>query len=138
MYLNLANSEQAEAGTKRKITKAEIAKIKSLVDLSHLSYEEMELLLNRDFVRDTLQKEYPSVKWNTNNVLSHLTLEVGNNKYEFSLELFDRNGSRVLYFANLTEEKVFVDKLELIPNYEYNYLITNSIGEMYAGNLKFN
>ena len=140
LYLNLSTAEQAEARKPlEEMLALEIDKSTlGLLDLAHLTKEEMGLLQNRDFVTDTIQKEYSSVKWNLNNTLSHLTLEVSNNQHEYSLELFDRNGSRVLYFADLTSDKVFVDKLELVANHEYNYLVRNSVGEMYAGNLLFN
>ena len=137
LYLNLASNEQAEARS-HAVSHVTDNIGKGFVDLSHLSSEEMKLLTNRDFITDTVQKDYSSVKWLLNKTLSHLTLEVSNIEYEYSLELFDKNGSRVLYFANLVDEKVFVDKLELVPNHEYNYLVRNIAGEMYAGNLLFN
>lgn len=140
-YLNLGNSENAEAGNRPKggLEEAEVVfDSKSIVDLSRLSMDEMELLTNRDFVRDTTKKVYASVKWNLNNSLSHLTLEVANSKAQYSLEIFDQNGFRVMNFVNLTDEKFFVDKMELIPNYEYSYVVKNTANELYAGNLKFN
>jgi len=141
LYFNLANSEHAEAGNRPKGGEEELQnahRSRSLIDLSQLSLNEMELLSNRDFVRDTTKKTYASVKWNLNNSLSHLTLEVANSKNEYSLEIFDQNGFRVLYFVNLTDEKFFVDKMELLPNHEYSYLVKNTANELYAGNLKFN
>lgn len=137
LYLNFANNEQASAGnrSKDKNKQSEQQTGNALVDLSHLSFDEMALLTDHDFVRDTVRKDYTSVKWNMNNSLSHLTLEVSNTKYAYSLELFDKNGSSVLYYDNLVDDKVFVDKMELIPNQTYSYLVRNSVGEMYVGEL---
>lgn len=141
LYLNLGNSENAEAGNRPKGGQEELQNAyqsRSIVDLSQLSLDEMELLTNRDFAHDTTKKVYASVKWNLNNSQSHLTLEVANSKAQYSLEIFDQNGFRVMNFVNLTDEKFFVDKMELIPNHQYSYVVKNTDSELYAGNLKFN
>lgn len=141
LYLNLGNSEHAAAGNRQEsgITETENAPTAmSLINLSQLSPEEMELLINRDFARDTTRKNYASVKWDVNSSPSHLTLEITNSTAQYSLEIFDRNGFRVMNFVNLTDKKFLVEKLDLIPNHEYNYLVKNTAGELYAGILTFN
>lgn len=147
LFLNLGNSENAEAGTHPKGEMDEVGDntYKDLqsntnataIDFSaYLNTEEMELLTNRDFIRDTTRKEYTSVKWNLDNH-DHLTLEVTNNKSTYSLEVFDHNGTRVLIFGNISDETFIVDKLDLVANHEYTYLVRNTAGELYAGNFKF-
>lgn len=149
-YFNLGSSEDAEAGSRPeggmeevvdntyKIPDQQKLAASSVIDFaSYLNGDEMKLLMDRSFVRDTTRKEYTSVKWNLNESFSHLTLEVSNSRYEYSLEVFDKNGSRVLYFAHLTDEKFMVDKFDLVSNHEYSYVVKNIAGELYAGNLRF-
>ncbi len=138
VYLNLGSSEDAAAGMRKPPNATDAPARPVLPDLSFLSREEMNLLTDRSFVRDTVRKDYTSVKWNVNASMSHLTLEVSNTKFQYTLELFDQNGQRVLNFINLDEAKVFVDKLQLMPNHQYNYVVRNTIGEMYAGSVMFN
>ena len=137
LYLNFANSGEALAGSQgsRELSTYSQNESENLsfVDLSHLSPEEMKLITSHDFTNDTIQKQYSSVKWNLNNSMSHMTLEVSSTMHEYSLELFSPNGMRVLFFDNLRDDKVFVDKFELIPNQQYSYLVKNDVGEIYAG-----
>lgn len=138
VYLNIGDSEQAAAGNLPGGAAKSAGATQSLFDLSLLSIDEMEALTNRDFAYDTTRKNYTSVKWDFNNSLSYLTLEVTNNKSEYSLEIFDQNGYRVVHFVNITDEKFLLDKIDLIPNQEYSYVVKNTTGELYAGLLKFN
>lgn len=137
-YLNIGTSSQAVAGSKKdsELTPADYSQI-SFVDLSHLSAIEMELLTNRDFTTDTTRKEYASVKWIVNNSPDFLMLEVANNKSAYSLEIFDQSGLRILNFVNLTEEKFLVEKIDLMPDHLYSYVIKNAAAELYAGSLIF-
>lgn len=130
LYMNFGSSDNAMAGGNG----AGTTDVKELafVDLSHLSSDEMSLLSNRDFENDTIRKDYESVKWDLNS-MTHLVLEVSNAGLEFSLELFDLEGVRVLQLEGLNEKKVFVDRRELTPDQQYNYVIKNTEGDIYAG-----
>jgi len=130
LYMNFGSSDNAMAGGNGAGTTD--AKELAFVDLSHLSSDEMSLLSNRDFQNDTIRKDYESVKWDINS-MTHLVLEVSNARLEFSLELFDLEGIRVLRFDGLNEKKVIVDRKELTPYKQYNYVVKNKEGDIYAG-----
>lgn len=130
LYMNFASSDNAIAGN-NDVETSDIKKL-AFVDLSHLSLDEMDLLNNRDFENDTIRKEYESVKWDLNS-MTHLVLEVSNAGLEFSLELFNLEGIRVLQFEGLNEKRVFVDRKGLNPDQQYNYVVKNKEGDIYAG-----
>src|SRR5687767_12046930 len=101
VYLHIGNSENAVAGNggaKESMTQGDgdtqfrHQPANADIDFSsYMSSDELQLLINRNFEHDTIRKEYTSVKWNVNTSFSHITLEVTNNKHEYSLEVFDQN-----------------------------------------------
>ncbi|GIV32897.1 MAG: hypothetical protein KatS3mg031_0432 [Chitinophagales bacterium] len=139
IYLNLGHSDKAKAGGKSSADSNIPAFRPALPDiLSLLTGEELGLLKDRSFERDTIRKQYNSVKWHVQYSPTHLALQVHNPQYNFSLEIYDQNGTRVMNFINLNEEMVMVDKSLLLPNHRYVYVVRNTQGEIYAGNVMFN